>query len=438
MRSDLARGIGRLIAAAVIAAGQATYAEAAVSTTAPTGTTADVGDQAGTPVSDSSFALDRELLEALAADTAASADNDGGSRDLRAPLRLQAGPLLLDLAFLADLAAAWFSDDDPRMAGGHDPSGTGFHLQQLEMALGAAVDPYVRLDGNLVFSLYGVEVEEIYATALGLPAGLQVRAGQMLARFGRLNATHPHAWDFSDQMIVFGRMFGGEGFRGLGVELSWLLPLPWYAELVGSTHNADGGATMRSFYGNDDLGIDDPRDLVQVLALKQFWDLAPAWSLLAGGSAAVGPNGTGPTARSEIGGGDLTLKWTPHGPSGRGARLQAEWLARRRQVPGASLRDHGGYAYALWQWNRRWQTALRYEYGSPIRDQDGRPTIDDMDPDWDGERHRAAVAGTFRPSEFSRLRLQVNHDIMTWRPAPVSGVMLTAEFAVGAHAAHAW
>ncbi len=380
--------------------------------------------------------LEGELAAALAADAATSGQSAANSPS--GPLRLQAGPVLIDLAFIADLAAAWFSDADPRMTGGHDPAGTGFHLQQLEMALGAAVDPYFRLDGNLVFSLYGVEVEEIYATTLGLPAGLQLRAGQMLTRFGRINATHPHAWDFSDQMLVLGRIFGGEGFRGLGVELSWLLPLPWYAEWVGSTHNADGGATMRSFYGNTDLGIEDPRDLVQVVALKQFWDLTDRWSLLVGGSAAVGPNGTGPTARTDIGGGDLTLKWTPNGASRRAMRLQAEWLARRRQTPGALLSDHGGYVYALWQWNRRWQTALRYEYGSPTRDAQGRIVADDLDPDWIGERHRAALAGTFRPSEFSRLRLQFNHDIMTWRPEPVSGVMLTAEFAVGAHAAHAW
>jgi hypothetical protein len=382
--------------------------------------------------------LAAELAAALAADAVASAQASAGVANGPVPLRLQAGPALIDLAFIADLAAAWYSDADPRMIGGHDPAGTGFHLQQLEMALGAAVDPYFRLDGNLVFSLFGVEVEEIYATTLGLPAGLQVRAGQMLTRFGRLNATHPHSWDFGDQMLILGRMFGGEGFRGLGAELSWLLPLPWYAELVGSTHNADGGATMRSFYGNDDLGIRDPGDLVQVVALKQFWDLTDTLALLGGASAAVGPNGTGPTARTDIGGADLTLKWAPAGPSGRALRLQAEWLTRRRQTPGDLLRDHGGYVYALWQWNRRWQTALRYEYGSPIRNAGGQVVADDLDPDWLGERHRAAVAGTFRPSEFSRLRLQFNHDIMTWRPQPVSGVMLTAEFAVGAHAAHAW
>jgi len=44
------------------------------------------------------------------------------------------------------------------------------------MSLGATVDPYLRLDSNLVFSPDGVEVEEAYATTLDLPAQLQLRS----------------------------------------------------------------------------------------------------------------------------------------------------------------------------------------------------------------------------------------------------------------------
>jgi len=36
------------------------------------------------------------------------------------------------------------------------------------------------------------------------------------------------------------RVFGGEGNRGLGVELSYLTPLPWYVELVASVTGASG------------------------------------------------------------------------------------------------------------------------------------------------------------------------------------------------------
>ena len=147
------------------------------------------------------------------------------------------------MSLILDAALAWFSRDENNQRGGHDPTENGFNLQQLEMSAQAAVDPYFRFDTNIVFSLFGVEVEEAYGTTLSLPWNLQLRAGQFLTRYGRLNNTHPHSWDFVDQPMVHGKLFGSEGQRGLGIELSVLLPLPWYVEVVGATMGPAGGAT---------------------------------------------------------------------------------------------------------------------------------------------------------------------------------------------------
>ena len=57
-----------------------------------------------------------------------------------------------NISFIADVAFAWFSVDEPLMVGGHDPHASGFMLQQLELAVGASVDPFFRFDGNIVFS----------------------------------------------------------------------------------------------------------------------------------------------------------------------------------------------------------------------------------------------------------------------------------------------
>lgn len=104
----------------------------------------------------------------------------------------------LDLSFILDVAAAAFTSKEPLQLGGHDPTGNGFNFQQLEMSVNTAVDPYFRFNSNIVFSQFGVEVEEAYATTSDLPANLQVRVGQFLTRYGRLNPTHPHTWDFVD------------------------------------------------------------------------------------------------------------------------------------------------------------------------------------------------------------------------------------------------
>ncbi len=115
-------------------------------------------------------------------------------------------------------------DPEHHQTGGHDPSENGFNLQALELSLGSSVDPYFRFDAQLVFAEEGVELEEAYATTLDLGSRLQARAGQFLTRFGRLNATHLHTWNFVDQPFALGRAFGADGNRGLGFELSYLTP----------------------------------------------------------------------------------------------------------------------------------------------------------------------------------------------------------------------
>jgi hypothetical protein len=346
-----------------------------------------------------------------------------------------------DMALILDGAIAAYSADEPRQGGGHDPAHNGFNLQQLELALGKAVDPFFRLDAFIVFSQSEVEVEEAYATTLALPGNLQARAGQFLTRFGRHNPTHPHAWDFIDQPFVMTRMFGGEGNRGLGVELSWLTPLPWYAELIGSATDAAGEGTARSFYGSKDLGVHSLRDPQYTTALRQFFPLSDDLSLLWGLSAALGPNPNGYRTRSEIAGTDLYLKYRPLASTEhRVISLQAEALARRRQIPGDALRDWGAYAQLLLQWTRRWAAGLRYEYGSPIWNRAGDVAgADPLDPLWQGHRHRVSAALTFWPTEFSRLRLQGSRDTTSSGPTPhVYALMLALEVLAGAHGAHAF
>jgi hypothetical protein len=345
-----------------------------------------------------------------------------------------------DLSFIADFAVGGFSDEDrQRSTGEHDPTHNGFTLQQLELAVGAAVDPYFRFDANLVFGQFGVEIEEAYATTLDLPAQLQVRAGQFLTRFGRFNASHPHAWDFLDQPFALGRVFGGEGNRGPGLELSWLSPLPWYLELVGSTTMASGEGTARSFYGDNDQGVRSPLDLQQVLAIKQFFALSDDWSLAWGVSSSTGPNGTGRDNRSDVYGTDLFLKWRPiTGGGAKEVSLHSEWLYRRRQVPAVVLQDVNGFTEVFWRFATRWGAALRHEYGTPTYDNSGDRHPDDLDPDWNGHRHRVGSCLMFWPTEFSRLRLQPSADMATWESRPVYAVFLGFEVVIGAHGAHAF
>lgn len=386
-----------------------------------------------------------EIERALAADTgareAAGQVPDDNRLSIPQPAPGSTAAVFLpDIALILDVALAAFSDEDRRLqTGGHDPSQSGFNLQQLEMSLSKSVDPYFRFDANIVFAQFGVEIEEAYATTLSMPWGLQARAGQMLTRFGRLNATHPHAWAFVDQPFFLGEVFGGEGNRGLGAELSWLTPLPWYVEVVASGTEASGESTARSFGGGGDVVVEGPHDFQNTLAVKQFFDLSDDWSLAWGLSAANGPNLAGRDTRTDVWGSDVFLKWRPIASATATPmelHLQAEGLVRRRQVPADVLTDWGGYAYVFWRFFQRWGAAARFEHGSATYDGDLEPVDDPLGEPGVGSRQRWSANVTFWPTEFSRLRLQGSRATTYPADDPVWGAFLALEVVVGSHGAH--
>jgi hypothetical protein len=342
-----------------------------------------------------------------------------------------------DISAIADIAAAYFSQPNNLENGDHDPKLPGFNLQQFELSFQSSVDPYFRFDSHLVFKLDSVELEEAYATTTDLPGGLQVRAGEFLTLFGRINSTHPHTWDFVDQPFAISRIFGGDGNRGLGAELSWLTPLPWYVELVGSMTDATGADNARSFLGMNERQVRDLADFEYVTAIKQFFALSDDWSLSWGLSGAFGPNGQSLGSHTEVYGTDVYLKWRPITyQSYQTVALHSEWMFRHRVELGATLQDVDGFAALLWRFAMRWTVAARYEYGSPAYDSEWHETQDSLDPKWTEGRQRIAAATTFFPSEFSRLRLQGSVDLPDWRPQPIWAVFLAFEVAIGAHGAH--
>ena len=366
-----------------------------------------------------------ELMKSLQADASAPARQPTKSKQGR-PKATN-----LDIALILDAAAAWFSSEGLQ-TGAHDPPDTGFHLQQLEMSLGENVDHLFELRANLVFSAYGVEVEEAFGRTLALPGGLQLRAGQFLTRMGRLNATHPHTWSFVDQPIVNGTLLGSEGSRGAGLEVSWLTPMPWYVELLASATDAGGECCAKSFLGANDLGVHSLGDFVYTIGLRQFFELTGDVGLAWGLTTQQGPNSTGNGNRTEIYLTDLYLRWRPVANT---ARMAVSWtlegMMRRRQIPGGLRVDAGGYTQLVWNLNKTWETGARYGYvtGSPD---------DDLVPEATKDRHRFSGQITYRPSHFSRLRLQGSVDNPLYRAEPIYVGMLAVEFLVGAHGAHSY
>ena len=212
-------------------------------------------------------------------------------------------------------------------------------------------------------------------------------------------------------------MIGGES-QAEGAEVSWLAPLPIFAQLTLGAYNAVGAnrledpeafglpASARSFSAMSYLA----RPLV-------YLDLADTLGAELGGSYLAIPRDR---SRS-LYGVDLTLRHQPNG-SGfyQGTTLGAEWMWNDERFPaarpavdpetGAALVDdaglpllvpgrfvrNAGYAYFESFFLRRFSIGARFDYAQDV---DGAPN-----------RLRTSSAFfTWMPSEFHRLRFQFDN-----------------------------
>ncbi len=396
----------------------------------------------------------------------------------------------LDTLFAAGASTA---DDDELIdlqGGGHDPRQRGFTLQQVELSLQGAVDPYMTGEAHLIYFLdpegeSQFELEEVFLTTQMLPfhleeQGVQLEIGQSFTEFGRINPQHPHQWDWQDQPVILTRLFGEDGMRGPGARVDWLTPLPWYSQLELGMQNAKG-ETMLSFIG--DQAVSDERaiggrpwggrsvngldDFVYLTRWVNGFDLSDTLSTQFGASALFGPNGTGGSGATQVYGGDLLFKWRPLSSDHGWPFLtwQSEFAYRSYDaasflgcvgvdeecvdpipLAGKTLRDWGLYTQLLWGFARNWAAGVRYEWATGSGDDvalndDGTAFVSASreDDPYRANRHRVSPLLVFQPTEFSRLRLQYNYDHADDLGDPnVHSVWAGVEFMFGAHAAHSY
>src|SRR6516164_4270338 len=385
----------------------------------------------------------------------------GAGASLTQPIGIGGGKNYMNISFDGLFALAASSDKhlDQLEVGDHDPMQRGFNARNIELAFDGAVDPYFEGFANIVFKLDNdnntdVEVEEAFMQTTSLPFNLQLKAGQFFAAFGRINPTHPHTWDFADTPLVNGRLLGSDGLRGVGAQISWTLPTPWYSQLILAAQNGQGN-TGYSFRNPGNDGIFYDRETIdRVLSgLQDFawiprWensvDLSPTQVVLAGVSGAFGPNETGTNTWTQIYGADLFYKWkSAHAEGGFPfVKWQTEFMYRRYEAgrglndsfPVAeTFHDWGLYSQVLWGFRKGWVAGVRGDY---VHMQNSTFT-DDLDRQ---SRSRISANLTWYPTEFSKIRLQYNHDFLdetfflTGRD--VDSVFLQFEFILGSHGAH--
>jgi hypothetical protein len=380
---------------------------------------------------------------------------------LIAPITIGGGKNYMNISFDAMFAGAYSSDKhlDQVEVGDHDPQQRGFNARNIELAFDGAVDPYFEGFANIVFKLDNdnntdVEVEEAFLQTTNLPFNLQLKGGQFFAAFGRINPTHPHTWDFADDPLVHGLLLGPDGLRGVGAQISWVVPVPWYSQVLLGVQNGRG-STGYSFRNPGDDGIFFDRkttdremrglyDFVWIPRWENSIDLSPTQVVLAGVSGAFGSNDTGGDARTQIYGADLLYKWKSAKAEGGFpfVKWQTEFMYRRFEADrgvddmfpvAETFHDWGMYSQVVWGFKKGWVAGLRGDY---MHMTDSEFT-DDLERQ---TRSRISANITWYPTEFSKIRLQYNHDFFEenfFLPGrDVDSVFLQFEFILGAHGAH--
>jgi hypothetical protein len=342
----------------------------------------------------------------------------------------------------------------------------GMNFNYGEMSLYSVVDPYFDLFAVLTLTPETAGLEEAYFTTRKLPYGFQVKAGQYLASFGRVNEQHEHYWDFANRPLIATALFGEEGLNELGAQLTWVAPASWYlvfgAEVLNGTNEQSFGTA----------GFSDPNNTVAIDAvqgpncyvgfIRSSFDIEDA-SVLLGISNAMGKTrtdqgfssaentGVAVDANTDIIGGDLTVKYSLDAI--RYLSFQSEYMYRvtngteylrdpSNAVSSLSLEKHhsGVYAQLVAKVDLEWRLGVRYDV---LMQND--VSLGGVDQAMPSNLPRYSAMIEYNPTEFSRLRLQFDRDESRyeqasggWSRQAYSQLVLQANLTIGAHGAHAF
>ena len=304
-------------------------------------------------------------------------------------------------------------------------------VRELEIVLGAAVDPYSRLDATVSFSDFEeASLEEAYLTRFDLPLGFTARVGRVKPKVGKVLPNHRDSLETVDEPLVIRRWFGVEGINKTGVDATAILDLPF-----DSSHEVTLGV-LEGGNGEEGTLFGDRRRPTFYGHLKNYWELGDASGLELGFSQMIGDKDGDSSSEVSLTGADLT--WKNRFSENTELKLQGEALYQNRRNSQYEVVDDttgdisfndldgtlwGGYALADLRFHPQWSAGFRWDYAEPVDNAVINPSRADI-----------GYAGylTFYQSEFARWRAQVS-----WLDG-VDGkddlqLMLQGTFAIGEH-----
>jgi len=339
------------------------------------------------------------------------------------------------------------------------PGDRSFNLGESEVTIAASVDPYFM--GNLTASITAdneISVEEAYFRTTALSYGFTLKGGQFFSSLGYLNDVHAHAWDFTDQPLVYQAFFGNQ-MAVQGAQLKWIAPLDLLVELGVESGNGNyfpGTRLTRNGLNGYVAYTHVGGDIGDAIAWRTGLSYV---DLHAEDRSFEDPNADGEPATNAFTGASTTwiadaeFKWTPIGdPRRQYLKIQGEYMQRKEDghlaylysaddLDGRYSSDQSGwYVQAVYQFLPRWRFGARYDWLDSGNTkiglvQQGVLSPDDFSLLLPGSPTRTTVMFDWNPSEFSRIRAQYAWDNAALGPTD-DQFFLQYIYAMGAHGAH--
>jgi len=339
----------------------------------------------------------------------------------------------------------------------HGPD-AGLNLRHLELQFSANVDPYFKGSAIAAIDLEAAEMETAEIETTALPWGLKLKGGKFFSDFGYINAQHSHQWDFSDQPLIYKLCLGDHGLNDKGIQVSWLVPTPFYL-VIGTEAFQGENETMFAYSGEAPLpSHKGPR--LGVAWLKVSPELPGFHALQVGAFGATGKHqeahdGDGDgnedhwlDGDNSFWGCDFVYKYnSPKGYGEGDFALQGEYFSRRKAldlvahdlapalVGNRRIDDQDGYyVQTVYGFLPRCRGGLRWEQVGLLNES----ALPDGTSEEYGISHRVSAMIDLTPSEFSRLRLQVNQGAYGTPDGKenVIEIYLQWMISIGAHGAH--
>ncbi|MFT6076991.1 MAG: hypothetical protein ACJA02_000447 [Myxococcota bacterium] len=325
----------------------------------------------------------------------------------------------------------------------------GFSIGESELNFSSNIDD--KFFGSLTAAIVNedgsdiIELEEAFIRTspnLGLPTGLEIKAGRAFWNVGYLNANHAHSDDFADRPLTY-RAFLNSSFNDDGVQASYVLPTDFYSEIGGGTFRGDdypfgGGDGNGSYSAYAKVGGD--------IGDRQSWILG---ATILSGEAKAG-RVTSEDAVTFIGNTDLYVADLRYvfAPTGNAKNqeltLQGEYFHRDENgtyedsdagTGAVSFDDanSGWYLQSVYKFKPSWRVGIRYSELAAAKTPSGLVGSALDSEGHDPKSYTAMIDWT--NSEFSRIRLQYNREELS-KNNQDNQIMLQYIMSFGAHSAH--